>query len=536
MPFILTPPSNPFASRREGRTCAGAFEVVVEWFVGFGLEPGASQELSVEYTPSGSLPSKIRLRATVDSVNSVSESRENNNRRSEDFNTIRYYYPLEEGPFEVGYEVVDIPLSDDCEEDIVDCPSEIPAIIYYPARANGLARRVARGGPFPLIVFGHASRDSDPGAFGVDLCPGAPEDITQDYRQLSGILSHLASRGFVTIAPDLSWISGYYGVIGAAHPNRVGALRDAINYMIGENGRGQSRFHNKIRTTGIGAMGYSAGGSSTVILGTDGSVPNIEAMVLIAPVDVTWWGSPPASVVIDSFAPNPVLILDGTADTGLFGCCPYGRDAPADIYEGAGATKYLVTIDGANHYGYTDDICLEPPGDGDADISQANQRKIAKAYITAFFEWHLRGTMGMDEYLTHVRTVEGLEDFDDILDFQYDISAAAAESTEVELPSLPAIVPLELQAVRLRATHSGSMPTYEIQVRGQGITGVQVQVFDLQGFKVIGQEALGNRLRFQALDNRGRPLANGVYLYVVTVRGVNAEAVQSEVKKLIVLR
>jgi len=46
----------------------------------------------------------------------------------------------------------------------------------------------------------------------------------------------------------------------------------------------------------------------------------------------------------------------------------------------------------------------------------------------------------------------------------------------------------------------------------------------------------GKQLRFRALDKAGHPLANGVYLYIVTVRGFNGEILSSQVKKLVILR
>jgi hypothetical protein len=98
------------------------------------------------------------------------------------------------------------------------------------------------------------------------------------------------------------------------------------------------------------------------------------------------------------------------------------------------------------------------------------------------------------------------------------------------------IVELDVEKIGLLPNPVKSAGTIALRVEGTGIAGLKVEIFSLAGRKVFEQEASGNALRFYALDDRGRPLANGVYLYVVTVRGFNGEMIRSEVKKLVVLR
>lgn len=74
-------------------------------------------------------------------------------------------------------------------------------------------------------------------------------------------------------------------------------------------------------------------------------------------------------------------------------------------------------------------------------------------------------------------------------------------------------------------------------VEGQGIQDINVQVFDLAGQKVFGSGLVaGRELSWNLLNDQGRALANGVYLYVVTVRGFDGETIRSKVRKLVVLR
>ena len=71
---------------------------------------------------------------------------------------------------------------------------------------------------------------------------------------------------------------------------------------------------------------------------------------------------------------------------------------------------------------------------------------------------------------------------------------------------------------------------------GVEVQGLEVEVYDLGGRKVWSGEGSGNRLIWTLLNSEGRPVANGVYLYVVTVRDQDGEPVRTEVRKLVVLR
>ena len=103
-------------------------------------------------------------------------------------------WPLSDGPYKAGtLFVTDIPFS---EESKIGATGNT-AIIYYPAIEEGAGVPFADGDPFPLIVFGHALRTTFE-----QVCDGAPADITQEFLQLAGILSHMARWGFIAISPD----------------------------------------------------------------------------------------------------------------------------------------------------------------------------------------------------------------------------------------------------------------------------------------------------------------------------------------------
>jgi dienelactone hydrolase len=290
-------------------------------------------------------------------------------------------WPLGQGYFHAGFRLIsDIPINPNLEGtfsgDWESTPTANAAISFYPATADGEnAPFVASR--FPLIIFGHAKRL-------------AGDDRRHDFRQVSEILAQLARWGFVSIAADLSWLLNNI-------PAQQIALTDAGNYMLAEDSRSASPFRDKLRTDSMGVMGHSSGGAAATRLGGSGVFP-IAAMGLIAPVADT--------ESIASFAPKPVLIIHGTRDS-LTG---YGvGDQPLALFAAAGPKKHLVTIEGANHFGYTDELYF---ADDTATISRADQQRIAKAFLTAFFRRYLMGITGVnDEYLNGSRIVETLEAF-----------------------------------------------------------------------------------------------------------------------------
>jgi hypothetical protein len=94
-----------------------------------------------------------------------------------------------------------------------------------------------------------------------------------------------------------------------------------------------------------------------------------------------------------------------------------------------------------------------------------------------------------------------------------------------------AVEPLEVKAITL----SQNSNDFTLTVTGQGVASVGLKLYNLAGGLVLEREAQGNALQFQ-LNGPGGAWANGVYLYVVTVKGFDGSILRSEVRKLVVLR
>ncbi|MBI3659884.1 hypothetical protein HY230_05360 [Candidatus Acetothermia bacterium] len=68
-----------------------------------------------------------------------------------------------------------------------------------------------------------------------------------------------------------------------------------------------------------------------------------------------------------------------------------------------------------------------------------------------------------------------------------------------------------------------------------GIKEINVQVFGLSGKRVYASGWVGNGYEWKLQDKTGKAVANGVYLYVVTVCGYDG-TVRTQVKKLVIKR
>lgn len=96
---------------------------------------------------------------------------------------------------------------------------------------------------------------------------------------------------------------------------------------------------------------------------------------------------------------------------------------------------------------------------------------------------------------------------------------------------------LKLRELRVAPNPITSIHTAEFTVEGEGIQSVQLEVFNLAGELIFDSgEVEGKAFQWHLNNKKGQVVANGVYLYVVTVRGFEGEIIRSRVQKLIVLR
>lgn len=78
------------------------------------------------------------------------------------------------------------------------------------------------------------------------------------------------------------------------------------------------------------------------------------------------------------------------------------------------------------------------------------------------------------------------------------------------------------------------LPSGGVEFRALDAERMGVQVFNLSGGLVFSAETATGVLRFEGLSSKGQRLAQGVYLYIVTLYGRDGTVWRSEVRKLIV--
>jgi predicted dienelactone hydrolase len=291
-------------------------------------------------------------------------------------------------------------------------PPNIHAAVYYPSAAgagtpiptlpiatissqsltaNPLS--IAKG-PFPVMLYAHAYRDPLGSA-----CGGA-HPSTRDFTSVGDMLRHVASYGCVVVVPDLSWIPGgfnpatfdyyKYGIV-----LRAQVLMRYYDRLMSLNGR---LFAQQLDLSRLIMAGHSTGGPSAVeaarLLSFDFQFGSLS-YGLLAPIPGVLYG-----------AKSNLLVLKGGNDL------LQGAD-PAAAYAGGGLPRTLVTIPGANHFGYSD-ICPENNhcagviSDTNADIGRALQQLAGASYLAALVRYYARGDATTRPYLSGEKQVEGL--------------------------------------------------------------------------------------------------------------------------------
>jgi hypothetical protein len=73
-------------------------------------------------------------------------------------------------------------------------------------------------------------------------------------------------------------------------------------------------------------------------------------------------------------------------------------------------------------------------------------------------------------------------------------------------------------------------------VQGTGIKAINVQVFSLTGRRVYASGWVKNGLEWDLQSTDRQKMANGVYLYVIAVKGIDGSVQRTQVKKFVIQR
>jgi hypothetical protein len=232
-------------------------------------------------------------------------------------------------------------------------------------------------GPYPVVVIGH----------------GFQLPATQYHKYVE----HLASFGYVALTAD--YPTDFFG------PDNPGNAAD----MLAGLDWAAAALPGEANTALAGMTGHSLGGKVSLLAAT--MDPRVKASIVLDPVDGGGGPGgdcqPPGCVDVSALMPGlaiPTGFLGETTDSmGGFQPCAPAAENYATFYAGATSPSFAVTIEGANHMSFLDDVAscgFTCNFCNMATLDNAAVNAMSRAYVVAFYERHLRGNTGYDTYLT----------------------------------------------------------------------------------------------------------------------------------------
>ncbi len=208
--------------------------------------------------------------------------------------------------------------------------------IWYPTDAQPSATSEIRdaplahgGAPYPLVIYSHGFMSNRFGG--------------------TYLARHLASHGYVVGAADFPL--SVNGAPGGPNfldlPNQAGDVRFVIDQLLALSTNAQSSLTGSIDSTRIALTGLSMGGSTTFLATFHPTLRDPRVRAAAPTAGVACFFGP------DFYAQThvPLLILHGDIDAIV----PYQGNG-LFAFEEANPPKYLVTIAGGSHTGFTSGI------------------------------------------------------------------------------------------------------------------------------------------------------------------------------------
>jgi hypothetical protein len=266
-------------------------------------------------------------------------------------------------------------------DDSITSPSgnEVPIHCVYPTMGP-------EGGPYPVVVVAH----------GLQLTP----DLYNGY------LQRLATFGYIALTADFP-ANAFGGTVD--NTKNAKDLIAALDWAEQESKTAGSPLEGKANASLAGMTGHSLGGKLALLAAMQDA--RVKASITLDPVD--GGGGPGGGCMeptcIDVSAKMgtlkiPTGFLGETLDeTGNFGqaCAPKAENYTS-FYAPASPPSLSVTVIGASHMSFLDnpDCGLACFACKTATADHAKVIGLARAYVVAFYERHLRGIAGYDAYLT----------------------------------------------------------------------------------------------------------------------------------------
>ena len=238
--------------------------------------------------------------------------------------------------------------------------------------------------PFPVIFFSH----------------GFNGQRFQNYT----LCEHLASHGFVVVAPDHYGNSIFVNVPNeelilsdplsaiSTYTDRIEDVKFVYNELQKMNEDTQSPWYSMLDLERFAVSGHSYGGLTSILCGVQ-----FDFVKAIAPMNPAWLGLRPQKVS------KPLYMLQGDHDSFVRTM----NGATRRIWDEALSTqKIFITLINGEHYSATDACVLIPPtltalteGCEPPNIDFHLANEISNAYMTAFFKCGLLGDTRYEGYL-----------------------------------------------------------------------------------------------------------------------------------------
>lgn len=251
-----------------------------------------------------------------------------------------------------------------------------PADVYYPVLSNSSADQL----PIALMLQGGL----------VDKA---------DYFNYA---EEVASYGFIVVVPNNErTITGLNGQMITGFLADTQQVNGVLHQMKVENADASSPIFEIVDTEKLGLLGHSFGGYAGLAAIQNISDPAVSVGDYTRPTELkagifygTNFQSPPHSGTFPAIANQgiPVGLISGTLD----GISDFGKSAStyAQVQD---APKVLIVIEGANHYGITNEDNLRDPNRPILD--QATATRAIGRWSGLFLRSHLLGDQGAFDYV-----------------------------------------------------------------------------------------------------------------------------------------
>lgn len=231
--------------------------------------------------------------------------------------------------------------------------------IWYPSNNAGTNVPIANG-QFPVLAFGHG--------FNLNYL---------DYTQICG---HLATWGYIVVSPDVQ--NGF----NVSHLEFAKELAGCLRFVQSEGNNSASFFYQHVDTM-QGVFGHSMGGGASALVPTVYST--IDAVSGLAAAET----NPSAIAALTTYI-GPYQIISGSEDNTA-----NENSNQIPMYNSATGVKQWLSITGGAHCKFTDASTVCDFVSSSGSITRAEQIRITKKYVTAFFNYNLKEDLSAIVYL-----------------------------------------------------------------------------------------------------------------------------------------